>query len=204
MACSKVVNMKLDTLLKFTEMLNAFRRVERVMYINGTDRMENDSEHSYHLAMLAWYIVSSEKLSLDIDLILKYALVHDLVEVYAGDTYAFSDDKEHLDSKIGREHEALVRLKKEFPLGNDIFSLVDRYEKRDDRESRFVYALDKLQAVVQIYLDKGRILKEKNITFQMFLKYKKDKVGLSPEIKPYFDELVVLMTEKKKELFNDK
>lgn len=196
--------MKLDTLLKFTEMLNAFRRVERVMYINGTDRMENDSEHSYHLAMLAWYIVSSEKLSLDIDLILRYALVHDLVEVYAGDTYAFSDDNDHLDSKIGREHEALVRLKKEFPLGNDIFSLVDRYEKRDDRESRFVYVLDKLQAVVQIYLDKGRILKEKNITFQMFLKYKKDKAGLSPEIKPYFDELVVLMKEKEKELFNDK
>lgn len=192
--------MKLDTLLKFTEMLNAFRRVERMMYINGTDRMENDSEHSYHLAMLAWYIVSSEKLSLDIDLILRYALVHDLVEVYAGDTYAFSDDKEHLDSKIGREHEALVRLKKEFPLGNDIFSLVDRYEKRDDRESRFVYVLDKLQTVVQIYLDKCRIWKEKNVTFQMFLKYKKDNAGLSPELKPHFDELVELM----KELFNDK
>lgn len=199
-----MVNMKLDTLLKFTEMLNAFRRVERVMYVNGTDRMENDSEHSYHLAMLAWYIVSSEKLSLDIDLILKYAMVHDLVEVYAGDTYTFSDNKEYLDSKIGREHEALVRLKKEFPLGNDIFSLVDRYEKRDDRESRFVYALDKFQAVVQIYLDKCRIWKEKNVTFQMFLKYKKDKGELSPELKPHFDELVELMKEKEKELFNDK
>lgn len=196
--------MKLDTLLKFTEMLNAFRRVERVMYVNGTDRMENDSEHSYHLAMLAWYIVSSEKLSLDINLILKYAMVHDLVEVYAGDTYTFSDNKDHLDSKIGREHEALVRLKKEFPLGNDIFSLVDRYEKRNDRESRFVYVLDKLQAVVQIYLDKCRIWKEKNVTFQMFLKYKKEKADLSPEIKPYFDELVALLKEKEKELFSDK
>jgi putative hydrolase of HD superfamily len=134
---------------------------------------------------------------------LKYALVHDLVEVYAGDTYVFSNDQEHLDGKIGREYEALVRLKKEFPLCDNILSLVDRYEKRDDRESRFVYALDKIQPVIQIYLDQGRIWKEKNVTFQMFLEYKKDKVALSPEIKPYFDELVVLLKEKEKELFND-
>jgi putative hydrolases of HD superfamily len=196
--------MKLETLLEFAEMLNAFRRVERVIYVNGTDRMENDSEHSYHLAMFAWYIVSSEKLSLDLDLILKYALVHDLVEVYAGDTYVFSRDKEHLDSKIGREREALVRLKKEFPLCNEIFSLVERYEKHDDRESRFVYALDKLQPVIQIYLDGGRIWKENNVTFQMFLERKKDKIALSPEIKPYFEELTVFFKEKEKKLFNDK
>jgi putative hydrolases of HD superfamily len=195
--------MKLKTLLEFAEMLNAFRRVERVVYVNGTDRMENDSEHSYHLAMFAWYIASSEKLSLDLDLILKYALVHDLVEVYAGDTYVFSEDKKHLDSKIGRENEALDRLKKEFPFCNEIFSLVEQYEKREDNESRFVYALDKLQPIIQIYLDQGRIWKEKNVTFQMFLEHKKDKIALSPEIQPYFDELTTLLKEKEKELFSN-
>ncbi len=194
--------MKLENILEFAEMLNAFRRVERVVYANGTDRLENDSEHSYHLAMLAWYIVSAEKLSLDRDLVLKYALVHDLVEVYAGDTYVYTTDTKHKENKVSREHRALVRLKKEFPLGEDILTLVDQYEKREDRESRFVYALDKIQPVIQIYLDSGRIWKEKDVTWEMLFEYKKDKVALSPEVQPYFDELMALLKAEEKELFD--
>ena len=45
--------MKLETLLKFAERLSVFRQVERAVYANGTDRLDNDSKHSYHLAM--WY-----------------------------------------------------------------------------------------------------------------------------------------------------
>lgn len=193
--------MKLENVLEFAQMLNAFRQVERVIYANGTDRLENDSEHSYHLAMLAWYIADSGKLDLDKNLIIKYALVHDLVEVYAGDTYIYSEDREHTESKIDREHQALIRLKKEFPLSEDMFSAIDRYEKREDRESRFVYALDKVQPIIQTYLDSGRIWKEKRITWEMLFEYKTDKVALSPEIKPYFDELMALLREKEATLF---
>lgn len=193
--------MKLENVLEFAQMLNLFRQVERVIYANGTDRLENDSEHSYHLAMLAWYIADSGKLDLDKNLIIKYALVHDLVEVYAGDTYIYSEDREHTESKIDREHQALIRLKKEFPLSEDMFSAIDRYEKREDRESRFVYALDKVQPIIQTYLDSGRIWKEKRITWEMLFEYKTDKVALSPEIKPYFDELMALLREKEETLF---
>lgn len=195
--------MKLDGVLKFTEMLNAFRRVERVMYVNGTDRMENDSEHSYHLAMLAWYIIDSEKFDLDKDLIIRYALVHDLVEVYAGDTYAFTDDKEHLENKEQREHDALMRLQKEFPSFADMFSLVESYERREDRESRFVYALDKIQPIIHAYLDNGRMWNEKHLTLEIIFNHKKNKVALSPEVQLYFDELMVLLKEKEKELFKE-
>lgn len=194
--------MKLDSLLRFTEMLDAFRKVERVLYANGTNRMENDSEHSYHLAMLAWYIADSGKLDLDKNLIIKYALVHDLVEVYAGDTYLYSENREHRESKVDREHQALIRLKEEFPFSEDMFSTIDRYEKREDRESRFIYVLDKMQPIIQIYLDDGRMWKEKGITLQMLFEKKKDKVALSPEIMPYFDELMALLKAEEKELFN--
>lgn len=193
--------MRLEDILKFAEMLNAFRRVERIVYANGADRLENDSEHSYHLAMLAWHIADSGKLDLDKNLIIKYALVHDLVEVYAGDTYLYSEDREHTESKIDREHQALIRLKKEFPFGEDMFAAIDRYEKREDRESRFVYVLDKMQPIIQIYLDDGRMWKEKKVTLQMLFEKKKDKVALSPEIKPYFDELMALLQEKEETLF---
>lgn len=193
--------MKLDSVLQFTEMLNTFRQVERVLYANGTDRFENDTEHSYNLAMLAWHIVTAEKLSLDLSRILEYALVHDLVEVYAGDTYIYSDDDDHLASKYARESDALQKLRQEFPMNENIFAVIERYEKREDAESRFVYALDKVQSVLQTYLDHGRIWKEKKITFDMLFESKKDKVALSPEIKPYFDELMLLLKKEERTLF---
>ncbi len=194
--------MNLDEIIKFVEIQNAFRRVERVMYANGTDRLENDSEHSYNLAMLAWYIVDTEKLDLDKDLVIRYALIHDLAEVYAGDTYIYSDDKDYLESKIVREHEALERLKQEFPSGKDIFSLVEQYERREDHESRFVYALDKIQPVIHIYLDHGgRMWREKNVTLDMLVAHKQGKVALSPEIEPYWNELVAILKENEKEIF---
>ncbi len=197
----KSIDMKLDSVLKFAEMLDAFRRVERMMYVPGTDRLENDSEHSFNLAMFAWFIMDSEKFDLDSDLVIRYALVHDLAEVYAGDTYIYSDDKEHLDSKKVREHEALERLKKEFPLNKEMFSLVDQYEKREDRESRFVYALDKIQPVIHLYLDHGRMWKEKGVTLRMLIEHKDSKVSLSPEVAPYWNELKELLQENEERIF---
>lgn len=196
--------MKLEGILKFSEMLDAFRRVERMMYVPGTDRRENDSEHSYNLAMLAWYIVDAEKLDLDRNLVMRYALVHDLAEVYAGDTYIYSEDKDHLESKIDREREAVERLKSELPLGDGIFSLLERYEKKEDRESRFVYALDKIQPVIHLYLDHGRMWKEKGVTLRMLVEHKQGKVSLSSEVEPYWNELKELLEKNEEEIFGEK
>ncbi len=195
---------KLDRILNFTGMLDAFRLVERVIYVNGADRMENDSEHSYNLAMLAWYIADAEALDMDKDLILRYALVHDIAEVYAGDTYIYSTDEALLESKSERERAALLRLEGEFPDFPDMVALAHRYERREDRESRFVYALDKLEPVLHILLDHRAIWKEKGITLERLLESKRDKIALSPEIEPYFDELVSLLTQEEGRLFAEK
>ncbi|MBP5993891.1 MAG: HD domain-containing protein [Candidatus Moranbacteria bacterium] len=192
---------KLQNLLDFTGMLDAFRRVERVIYVNGADRMENDSEHSYHLAMLAWYIADAEGLDMDRDLILRYALVHDIAEVYAGDTYIYSTDTALLGSKGERERAALERLEKEFPDFPDLVALAHRYERREDRESRFVYALDKLEPVLHILQNERRIWRDKGITLEQLIRSKREKIAISPEIEPYFDELILVLTAREKELF---
>lgn len=134
----------LDKLLQFTKLLNEFRAIERMIPVQGTSRFENDTEHSYDLAMLAWYIVSSAKMPLDHDKVIRYALVHDFLEVYAGDTYIYSKDAAHLASKHDRETMAIVKLREtltEFP---DLHQTINAYEARQDAESRFVYALDKI------------------------------------------------------------
>ena len=196
--------MHLEKILKFVNLLNDFRQIKRSPLVNGEDRYENDVEHSYQLAMLAWYIVHSRKLDLNIDLVLKYSMVHDMVEIYAGDTYIYDKDKDYIESKSSREEEALERLRNEFPEFGDIFLIYEQYEKKEDKESCFVYALDKIQPVLNIYMDGGRSWKERKVTLQMLLDNKRDKVTLSPEVKEYFDELVELLKKKEGELFNTK
>jgi len=191
----------LQKILGFVRLLNAFRQVRRALRVNSEERLENDVEHSYYLGMLAWYIADSHHLALDKDLILKYALVHDIVEAHAGDTYVFTTDAKKRDSKEAREKKAILQLQKEFPEFGDLHKLIAGYEKREDDESRFVYALDKIQPVLNIYLDNGRTWKENGVTIQMLVDFKKEKTALSPEVHSCFDELIGLLKKDEAKLF---
>ncbi len=192
---------KLDNIFKFIKLTHDFQKIERVLWVTGQNRKENDVEHSYQLALCAWYIISTTKLPLDIDKAVKYGLLHDLVEVYAGDTDAFDPDKSVHESKAEREHQALQRLKVEFPEFPEMTELIDLYEKKSDEESKFIYALDKIIPPLNIYLDNGRTWNEKGITLQQIQENKKDKVKVSPEIDKYFEDLMELFESEKERLF---
>ncbi len=194
--------MKLDKILKFVEMQQAFQQVDRVVRVPGIpDRWENDVEHSYNLAMLGWYIVSSKKLNLDADLVIKYGMIHDLVEVYAGDTYIYSKDEAHVASKHEREAAAAQQLAETFPDFPDLHQLIETYEKREDAESKFIYALDKLQPIIHIYLAGGDLWKEMGVTLAMAIENKSSKIAVSPDVVPYYEELLELLRERQEELF---
>ncbi|OHA00234.1 MAG: hypothetical protein A3C11_01985 [Candidatus Sungbacteria bacterium RIFCSPHIGHO2_02_FULL_49_12] len=192
---------KFDNLLRFVDLLNRYRAVQRKVFANFEDRLENDVEHSYQLAMLAWYLADSEKLLLDTNLLLKYALVHDFVEVYAGDTFAFAN-RDAKQKKIEKEREALKRLKEEFPEFTELHELIHQFEEKKDAESRFIYALDKLQPTLNIYADNGRSWRHNGITREMIINYNRDKIAEIPELKKYFEELISLIKERERELFN--
>ncbi len=192
---------KLEDILDFSKLLNKFREVERVQTVPNNERRENSVEHSYQLAMLAWYIVDANKLSLDKNLILKYALIHDLVEIYAGDTYAFSKNESEYSTQKEREHSASLRLKNEYTDFEDMNSLIQKYEIKEDKESKFVHVLDKLQAHINVYLEDGKSWKRLDVTLQMILE-NKNKLSTSTEIEIYFNEFIALLKEKEWELFN--
>ncbi len=192
----------LENILRFVDLLNRYRNVERGVFVNKQNRLENDVEHSYQLAMLAWFLVDSEKLSLDSGLILKYALVHDLVEAYAGDTFAFANG-DLKKEKIEKEHRARERLKKEFPELRELNKLISNYEAGKDPESRFIYALDKLQPTLNIYADGGRTWRKDKVTLQMIIDYKNEKISKIPELKGYFDELIQTLKQNEKKFFEN-
>jgi putative hydrolases of HD superfamily len=195
--------MNLSGILKFTKLTHSFQQIERAIYATGENRKENDAEHSYQLAMVGWYIASSMNLKLDRDKVIKYGLLHDLVEVYAGDTQAFDKDPlVHL-SKVDREMEALKQLKHEFNEFFEMTDLISTYELKDDEESKFIYALDKILPTINIYLDKGRSWQELNLNLEQIIEYKTPKVAAHPEIKKYFEELVEILKQDQQTLFSE-
>jgi len=194
--------MAIEDILKFIKLTHKFQKVERKVFIIGQDRMENDFEHSYQLAMLAWYMVNVGNFELDKDKVIKYALIHDFVEVYAGDIDIYTQDKAGMkELKAKNEKEAQNRLKEEFSEFSDMNDLIELYEARNDKESRFVYALDKLIPIINIYLDKGRTWKEFNVTLDMMIKVKSGKVELDKDVKYYFDEMVKILKSDGPSLF---
>jgi putative hydrolase of HD superfamily len=185
----------MDQLLKFTELTRKFRAVKRKVIFADDKQAENDAEHSYQLAVTAWYIASANKLKLNLEKVFAYALAHDLVEAYAGDTpsavhRSYGAERE---TKKAREEEAAQRIKKEFPEFADLHHIIHAYEERNDEESRFVYALDKVMPILNIYLDGGYSWKINDVNIEDVIAYKKDQIAESPEIKKYFDMLVPLI-----------
>jgi putative hydrolase of HD superfamily len=191
---------KFEQLIDFVNFTHEFREVVRVARSPYGKRFENDTEHSYQLAMVAWFLVEQDKLNLNKELCLMYAMTHDLVEVYAGDTFCF--DKNRVSSQHQREIQALIQIKKRFPKFKNLGKTIQNYEKRKDKESRFIYALDKIIPPIQIYLEDGRLWHEKKISFEEVPENKNKKIALSPDIDKYWQELLKEFIKNKKKLFH--
>ena len=164
-----------------------------------SERAENDAEHSYALALTAWFLCGYFK-ELDRDRVLRCALAHDLVEVYAGDTSVFAN-AEKLSSKPQREAEALQRLAGEWSDFPDLIVCMQEYKARASNEAKFVYALDKIMPIILNYAQQGKGWRKHNITFEQLHDTKKVKVQADPRISQYYDQLCTLFAEQP-ELFH--
>jgi putative hydrolases of HD superfamily len=186
----------LEHLEGFMRLLHAAQRVKRVARIPNEKENRNTAEHTFELALLAWYIVSSQKLDLDLSKVLSYALAHDLIEAYSGDTYAF--DTESQKTKAAREAAALSRIESEFPEFEELTQTIHAYEVREDRESKFVYALDKLIDPLNAGMETEQsIWKDLNVSYDQFYTYKDAKISNSPEVRVFWVALCEKLTNNK-------
>ena len=169
-------------------LLHNVERVKRFVHRPGEQEQTNTGEHTFELALLCWYIASCEKLDLSHEKIIKYALAHDVIEAYAGDTPAY--DKEGQKNKAEREHTAFLRLQSEFVEFTELMDAIETYEAKADAESRFVYAVDKLidplgaslETVLTHWRDQG-------VTYTDMRTYKDAKVANYPLIQAYWEKL---------------
>lgn len=164
--------------------------IDRNHYLAKHDRRENDIEHSFAVAMLCWYAYEKLRPNLRLEKILQYALAHDFVERYAGDTNTFATSTER-DKKVVREREALDRLCGEFNSFSSLVSAMRAYESKLDAESLFVWTIDKMQALIMGDLDNWRPYEELYISYDDFVKkYSELLVDSSPHAKEIFEVLI--------------
>lgn len=184
-------------MIQFSQLMLKFQNVVRAFYLPRGDK-ENDVEHSYHLAMMAWYLNSAGDLGYDADRLIKYALIHDLVEAYVGDVHAF--DIAGRVGKAEREAAAVLRFEAEFPEAWDMAPLMQAYMSHADAEAKFVYALDKLMPMIMIYLDNGRTWREEGFRYEVIHEVQASKIALSAPVNELYQQLRYIF-EHRPELF---
>ena len=187
-----------DSLLKLTtDLLLPFVSTFRTTQVDpSTKRHENDAEHSFMLAVVACSLAPEIDKTLDIGKISQYAIAHDLVEAYAGDTPIWADADMHA-TKIDREYEALQKIQNSFGSTYPwIAETIQKYEEQDEPESRFVYALDKLVPYLVILGTDTQPYPHTLAVYEEKLATMRQKVESFPELLPYLEAFDVMYRKR--------
>jgi len=182
------MNLTLSHLERYIAFLHKVEQTKRFAFRPGEQTPANTAEHTFELVMFCWYIMSTEKLELNREKVMMYALAHDVIEAYAGDTPA--NDSKGQETKASREHIALVRIKEEFREFPELAAAIEVYESKSDDEARFVYAVDKLIDPLGMSLETVHThWKDKGTTYSFLRQYKDAKIATVPLIQSYWEKL---------------
>ena len=146
---------RLDQQLKFTAEKDKMTGILRRTLLVDQSRRENDAEHSWHIATIAMLFEEYATEKVDIGRVCKMCLVHDLVEIYAGDTFAY-DPKGNAD-KANRETEAADKLFSQLPeeQGKMIRDLWEEFDAMETPDAKYAACLDRLQPFLHNTLTGG-------------------------------------------------
>ncbi len=153
------IKKQLDFMLELDKMKNLYRQT----YVLHEDRKENDAEHSWHLAILAMLLSEYAAQPVDVLHVMKMVLIHDVVEIDAGDTYCY--DAEGYKSKADREEKAAQRIFGLLPddQREEFYTLWREFEDSETNDARFAAMLDRLQPIMLNYTKGGRSWQEHGI-----------------------------------------
>jgi len=163
-------NERLQEQLDFLAEIDKLKNVFRQTWLLDTDRKENDAEHSWHLGVYAMLLLEhAADDHLDLLRVIKMVLIHDLVEIDAGDTYAY--DEAGIATQTKRELEAAERVFGMLPPDQaaELRALWDEFELRRSPEARYAAALDRVQPFLHNYLTKGKAWREHGVTSDQVL-----------------------------------
>lgn len=154
---------RLERQLRFILEIDRLKGVLRRTLLTDRSRVENSAEHSWHLAVMAVLLEEHAVGDVDVLKVVKMLLIHDVVEIDAGDTFLY--DETARTNKHGAERRAAERLFGLLPedQARELRSLWDEFEARETRDARYAYALDRLQPLLHNIATEGESWQEHGV-----------------------------------------
>ena len=139
---------RLKKQLEFVLEIDKEKNIFRQTHISGHGRNENDAEHAWHMAIMAYLLREYSNEPIDITRVMLMCLVHDVVEIDAGDTYAY--DTEGKKTQKAREEAAKERLYSMLPddQKEELMAIFEEFEAWETPEAKFARAMDNLQPLL--------------------------------------------------------
>lgn len=154
---------RLEQQLSFIMELDKVKQIMRQTYLADGSRKENDAEHSWHLALMAFVLAEYANEPVDVCKLMKMVMLHDIIEIDAGDTYAY--DSAGNASKRQRELQAAERIYRLLPEDQaaQYRALWDEFEAMETPEAKFANTLDKLQPLLLNHASGGLSWREHGV-----------------------------------------
>lgn len=165
---------QLDFALEIDKEKNIFRQT----HLSGHGRNENDAEHAWHMAIMAYLLREYSNEPIDITRVMLMCLIHDVVEIDAGDTYAY--DAEGLKTQKAREEAAKERIYSLLPEDQkkELSAIFDEFEESKTPEAKFAHAMDNLQPLMLNNSNGGGDWREHGVSAeQVYGRQKRTKEG---------------------------
>mgnify|MGYP002072142947 CR=1 FL=1 len=158
-----IENERLKRQLDFIIEMDRLKGVLRRSPLADGSRLENTAEHSWHVALMALVLADQADEAVDVAHVIEMLLTHDIVEIDAGDTYAY--DVGGNQDKAEREQQAAARLFGLLPdeQAGQLRALWEEFEARATPESRFANALDRLMPLLHNYLNEGSVWRQHGV-----------------------------------------
>ncbi len=169
---------RIEKQLAFALEIDKVKNVFRQTHLSGNGRNENDAEHSWHMALMAYLFKEYANEKVDIAKVMLMCLIHDIVEIDAGDTYAY--DVEAMQTQKAREDAAKERIFSILPDDQKVklISLFDEFEAYETPESKFAHAMDNLQPLILNNSNSGGDWKEHGVTSEeIYKRHIKTRLG---------------------------
>ena len=184
------MNERMEKQLAFCLEIDKVKNVFRQTHLSNNGRNENDAEHSWHMAVMAYLLREYANEEVDIAKVMLMCLIHDIVEIDAGDTYAY--DAKGLQTQKAREDAAKERIFSLLPEDqkNELTALFDEFEAYETAEARFAHAMDNFQPLMLNNSNDGGDWRAHDVTAeQVYQRQGKTKLG-SKELFEVTDQIL--------------
>jgi len=195
----KLKHMQTDNLLKqvnFIKEIDKLKYIQRKTKLFNSDRNENDAEHSWHLAMMTIVLAKHSDKPINVLKVLKMVLIHDIVEIDAGDTFIYDTVKNHTNTD-----EELIAAKRIFGLlpkeqAEEFIAIWQEFEEGITDDAKFAKSMDKFEPLLQNTSNNGGTWNEFNVPYQKVYDKKKAIKEGSTAIWEYAEKLINESVEK--------